>query len=137
MISDGAVLFEVSYPYPPERVWRALVEPAELAAWLMPSAGFAPVVGQRFTMACDPIGEIAGVVLEVDPPRHLSMAWTAPFGATVVSFGLAPATDGTRLTVVHSGWAAEAAAEAARDQFESGWNGKLRAGLAAVLDRVG
>jgi uncharacterized protein YndB with AHSA1/START domain len=84
-------------------------------------------------MTCDPFGEIAGEVVEADPPRRLCVAWAASFGATVVSFDLAPVADGTRLTVTHSGWAASAEAEAARNQFESGWNGKLRAGLATVL----
>ena len=42
------LLFEVTYPHSPERVWRALTDPKALAAWLMPN-DFAPVVGHRFT----------------------------------------------------------------------------------------
>jgi uncharacterized protein YndB with AHSA1/START domain len=67
VIRDGAVVYEAVYPHPVQRVWRALVDPAELAEWLMPSAGFAPVVGQRFIMACDPFGEIEAEVLECAP----------------------------------------------------------------------
>jgi len=133
VIKDGAVVYEVRYPHSPQRVWRALVEPLEQADWLMPSVGFAAILGNKFTMACDPVGEIAGEVLEVDPPRLLTMSWTAPFGTTIVSVTLAPAADGTALTLVHSGWAP--AASAARDQFESGWRDKLGSGLATVLDR--
>jgi len=40
--------------HPPERVWRALVDPELLAAWLMPT-DFAPVVGHRFTFRASPI----------------------------------------------------------------------------------
>ena len=37
MIRDGRIEHEQTYPHPPERVWRALTEPAELGAWLMPT----------------------------------------------------------------------------------------------------
>ncbi len=37
MIKDNAVVYELWYPHPPERVWRALTDPVELAQWLMPS----------------------------------------------------------------------------------------------------
>lgn len=132
MIRDNAVVYEVSYPHPPERVWRALVDPAELAEWLMPSEGFAAVVGQQFTMSCEPFGVIDAQVLECDPPCRLSLQWTAGFGMTLVTFELAPAPPGTLLTLVHSGW--QDLASEARDQFDSGWHGKLRERLAAVLE---
>ena len=131
MIKDNAVVYEVHYPHPPERVWQALVDPAELARWLMPPAGFAPVAGRRFTMACDPFGEIEAVVLEVAPPRRMTWEWTAAFGTTVVSFELAAVGGGTVLTMVHGGW--EHGRPEARDQFDSGWHSKLGQGLGAVL----
>lgn len=132
MIKDNAVVYELRYPHPPERVWRALTDPAELAQWLMPSRGFAPVAGQRFSMSCDPIGEIEAEVLEIDPPRRLVLRWDAAFGTTTVRVELAAAGAGTALTLVHSGWGE---ATAARDQFDSGWTGKLGPGLLAVLDQ--
>lgn len=134
MIRDGAVVHEAVYPHPVRRVWRALVEPAELAEWLMPSQGFAPVVGQRFTMACDPFGEIEAEVLECEPPRRLLLRWNAAFGVTEVCFTLSPAGNGTRLTLIHRGW--DDSAAAIRDQFGSGWDGKLGERLLALLHRV-
>jgi uncharacterized protein YndB with AHSA1/START domain len=133
MIKGNEVVYELRYDQPPERVWRALTDPAELARWLMPSAGFAAVAGQRFTMSCDPIGDIDGEVLAADPPRRLTMRWVAAFGATMVDIELAPHDGGTLLKLVHSGWAGETA----RDQFDSGWHGKLGDGLRAVLRSSG
>jgi uncharacterized protein YndB with AHSA1/START domain len=135
VIKENSIRYELGYPHPPERVWRALVDPAELAGWLMPSLGFAAVVGQRFTMSCDPFGEIDAEVLECDPPRRLALQWLATFGKTLVTFELAPAGPGTLLTLVHSGWADTASGY--RDQFDSGWQAKLGDGLLAVLGRGG
>jgi len=52
---------EAVYPHARERVWRALVDPAELAAWLMPT-DFAPDVGHEFSLQTgdDHIGTILG-----------------------------------------------------------------------------
>jgi uncharacterized protein YndB with AHSA1/START domain len=136
VIKGNAVVYELVYPHPPERVWRALVEPGELAQWLMPASGFAAVAGQRFTMSCDPFGEIEAEVLAADPPRRLSLRWVnAAFGSTVVTFELSAVADGTLLRMEHGGWADAAAA--ARDQLDSGWHAKLGAGLRAVLGPAG
>jgi uncharacterized protein YndB with AHSA1/START domain len=131
VIEDNAVVHDVVYPSSPERVWRALVDPDELAAWLMPSQGFEPVEGNRFTMACDPFGEISGQVLEVVPELRLTLRWIGSFGDTTVAFELEPDPAGTRLRVTHSGWTS--ATRVFRDQFGSGWKSKLTEGLTAVL----
>src|SRR5262245_55697929 len=72
------VALDATYPHPPERVWRALTEPQELAAWLMPN-DFAPVVGHRFQFKVKPQLGWRGIVdcevLEVDRPRTLSYSW--------------------------------------------------------------
>jgi uncharacterized protein YndB with AHSA1/START domain len=133
VIRDRAVVYEMSYPEPPERVWRALIDPQELAAWLMPN-DFLPVVGHRFTMACEPLGRIDAEVIEVDTPRRLVCRWQGSFGDTVVSFELTPEESGTRLRLEHRGW--DDASAAYRDQFNSGWPGKLGDGLRAVLSRA-
>jgi uncharacterized protein YndB with AHSA1/START domain len=97
----------------------------------MPATGFAPVVGRKFTMACDPFGEIQAVVLEVAPPRNMTWEWTAVFGTTVVSFR---ARGRRRRHLAEDGpqWLGARDPEA-RNQFDSGWNGKLGQDLAAVL----
>jgi uncharacterized protein YndB with AHSA1/START domain len=133
MIQGESVVHEVTYPYPPERVWRALVDPDELASWLMPN-DFTPVVGRRFTMSCDPYGTIQAEVVELDPPHKLSCRWLASFGETLVTMQLTPTEGGTRLRVEHRGWADSNTAD--RDQFDHGWTEKLTTRLAEVLARL-
>ncbi len=60
------MFYEMSYPEPPEWVWRALIDPQELAAWLMPN-DFLPVVGHRFTMAWRRTPELCLVVSGLVP----------------------------------------------------------------------
>ncbi len=42
--------FEVELPHPPEKVWRALTDPALLAEWLLPAIGFELAPGAEFTL---------------------------------------------------------------------------------------
>lgn len=120
------------YPQSPERVWRALVDPSELAAWLMPT-DFAPEVGKEFKLetGANEIGTIEGEVLEIDEPRLLRCRWTGVFGDTEVTFELTPEGDGTRLRVRHDGWREPPAAE--RAGFDDGWRQKLDQDLPRVL----
>jgi uncharacterized protein YndB with AHSA1/START domain len=135
MISDGGVEHEVVYPQPPERVWQALIDPAELAIWLMPN-DFVAEVGRRFTLDASPtFGLISGEVLEVDPPRLLRCQWSGPFGDTIVAFELQPESEGTRLRLIHSGWAD--GQDDHRNGFDGGWNDKLTKDLPAVLTGKG
>ncbi|MBE0690020.1 MAG: SRPBCC domain-containing protein, partial [Anaerolineae bacterium] len=45
--------FERFYPHPPERVWKALTDPAALASWYMAN-DFKLEVGHKFTFHTDP-----------------------------------------------------------------------------------
>jgi uncharacterized protein YndB with AHSA1/START domain len=104
------------YPHPAELVWRALTEPALIAAWLMDN-DFAPVLGHRFTLRTEPApgfdGIVHGEVLEVEPPRRMRWRWRGGPIDTEVSFTLSPvgigAVEGTRLEVEHSGFEGPAA----------------------------
>jgi uncharacterized protein YndB with AHSA1/START domain len=128
---DRRVEHEAVYPHPPERVWRALIDPSELAVWLMPT-DFAPEVGRSFVLETgDEIGTIHGEVLEIDKPRLLRCRWSGVFGDTEVSFELFPEAEGTRLRVRHDGWGEPPAAE--RAGFDDGWKQKLTQDLPRVL----
>jgi uncharacterized protein YndB with AHSA1/START domain len=76
---DGGVAlrFERRLPHPPERVWRALTERAELAAWHPTPFELDPVVGGTITFQPPP--QVPswpdGEVLEFDPPRTLAHTW--------------------------------------------------------------
>jgi len=123
---------EAVYPHSPERVWRALVDPAELAAWLMPT-DFAADVGREFVMETGDahIGTIHGEVLEIDEPKRLRWRWSGVFGDTEVTFELSAEADGTRLRVRHDGWTEPPAAE--RAGFDDGWKQKLDEDIPRVL----
>lgn len=130
MIRGGAVVHEAEFPYPPETVWNALVEPEQIAAWLMPN-DFVAKVGARFGMDCGPpLGPIAGEVVELDAPHRLVCSWEGSFGKTRVTYLLSATSAGTHLRVEHGEWAA--GSESERDRFDSGWPEKMAA-LAAHL----
>jgi uncharacterized protein YndB with AHSA1/START domain len=131
VIRDGQIEHEETYPHSPERVWRALTDPAELGVWLMPS-DFAARPGHKFTFDARPdLGLIDGEVLDVEPHRLLRCRWSGVFGHTVVTFTLTPVGSGTRLQVTHAGWDGPALPH--RDGFDSGWHDKLTKDLAELL----
>jgi uncharacterized protein YndB with AHSA1/START domain len=129
-----AIEHEAVYPHSPERVWRAIVDPAELAEWLMPT-NFEPEVGRIFLLETGDahVGTIEGEVLEVDEPRRLRCRWSGGFGDTEVTFELTPEGAGTRLRVHHDGFGD---AEGDRAGFDDGWKQKLDEELPRVLDTI-
>ena len=131
MIEGDSVVYEFTYPHAPERVWRSLVDPAELAQWLMPTRNYSLRPGDHFVMECDPIGPVDVEVVEVDPPRRLVWRWIASFGPTTVTFHVSAEGIGTRLRLEHDGWGD---ATDSRDEFNTGWKAKMGDGLRLVLD---
>src|SRR4051812_23270247 len=109
--SRDAIVFEVVYPHPIERVWRSLTEPAEIAQWLMEN-DFVPRVGHRFTLREVPPprewrGYVECEVVEVDPPRRLVYTWDGgQIPPTLVTYDLDSTPGGTRLRLEHTGFAA-------------------------------
>jgi uncharacterized protein YndB with AHSA1/START domain len=131
MINNGRIEHEITYPHPPERVWRALTDSADLSVWLMPT-DFVAEVGHEFTFDARPsLGIITGAVLAVDRPRLLSMRWSGVFGDTIVTFTLAATHGGTCLRVEHTAW--PDVHRRHRDDFDHGWHDKLTHDLATLL----
>ncbi|MGN6102723.1 MAG: SRPBCC family protein, partial [Devosia sp.] len=52
-----SVIVEREFPYPPEKLWRALTQPHLLEEWLMKN-DFRPVEGHRFTLRNEPKPEV-------------------------------------------------------------------------------
>ena len=107
-----SVIVEREFPYPPEKLWRALTQPHLIEAWLMKN-DFKPVVGHRFNLRGEWGGVLDCEVLEVEQDRTLSYTWNfahddAAFDLkSVVTFTLTPAGKGTHLRMEQSGFRPE------------------------------
>lgn len=91
---DGraALRFERRLPYPVERVWRAVTEPAELARWFVAPVAWTPELGETF----EGEGE-SGRITELEAPYRLAWTW----GVERFGFELQPDGDGCRLVFTH------------------------------------
>jgi uncharacterized protein YndB with AHSA1/START domain len=103
-----SLTFEFDLQHPPEKVWRALTDPALLAQWLLPVVGLELERGKEFTFQTQPHpgwdGTVSCRFVEIEAQRKLSYTWSVPFLETVVTFTLAPTASGTRMTLVQSGF---------------------------------
>ncbi|NKB59567.1 MAG: hypothetical protein GKS00_24875 [Alphaproteobacteria bacterium] len=122
------ISFERVYLHPPEKVWRALIDPTALGEWLM-ETDFEPKVGRNFRMWCE---DGAGgtdtyhcVLLEYDPPNRMLWSWLLAgrqdAGETFVEFRIEPVAGGTKVTINHTG---DRDAETI-ESFKGGWPYKL------------
>jgi uncharacterized protein YndB with AHSA1/START domain len=106
-----SISFEFDLQHPPEKVWRALTDPALLAEWLLPVFDFRLDAGAAFMFKTQPYpgwdGSVNCRMLQVEPRKKLSYAWVAGDIDTVVTFTLSPTAAGTRLSLVQSGFKAD------------------------------
>lgn len=126
------LLFEETYPQPPEAVWAALTDARALSSWLNEMDGFEPRVGCRFRMLCHRDDGSRDVyhceVLELEPLRRMVWSWLLEQPGdpppTRVEYRIEPAASGgTRLEIRHSGDRPEEVAA----RFREGWPSKLAA----------
>jgi len=125
-----SISFEFDLHHSPEKVWRALTDPALLAQWLLPVVDLELEPGAAFTFKAPPQPGWDGVVncrvLEIEAHRRLSCAWVVGDMDTVVTFTLTPTASGTRLSLVQSGFKPDQKRNFAGARY--GWNlmgGKL------------
>ena len=97
-----SVVVEREFPFPPEKIWRALTQPHLIQEWLMKN-DFTPVVGHRFDFRAD-WGSVECRVLAVEPNKTLSYTWGAYGLASVVTWTLTPTSTGTHLRMEQSGF---------------------------------
>ena len=104
------ISIELELPHSPQKVWRALTDPALLAEWLLPAAGLQLDAGAAFTFKAPAFADWDGTVncrlVEIDAHRKLSYTWRVAEMEidTVVTFTLTPTGSGTRLGLVQSGF---------------------------------
>jgi uncharacterized protein YndB with AHSA1/START domain len=99
---------EFDLPHAPEKVWRALTDPALLAQWLLPVLDLKLEPGAAFTFKTQAYpgwdGTVSCRFVEIEPLRRLRYTWSVPFLDTVVTFTLTPTPSGTRLSLLQSGF---------------------------------
>ncbi len=132
-----SVSFDFDLAHPPEKVWRALTDPTLLSEWLLPVFGLKLERGAEFMFKTQPHPPWDGVVncrmIEIEPNRKLTYAWTVPFLDTVVTFTLTPTSSGTRLSLLQSGFTTDQKRESGGARY--GW--KMMGGkLVDLLARI-
>jgi uncharacterized protein YndB with AHSA1/START domain len=131
-----SISLEFDLPHAPEKVWRALTEPALLTEWLLPIVELKLEAGAAFTFKTQPYpgwdGAVSCRILEIEANKRLSYAWSVPFLDTVVSFTLTPTASGTHLSLVHSGFKPTQKQELGGARY--GWN-MMSAKLIELLAR--
>lgn len=122
----------------PEKVWRALTDPAGLRCWMAPGDDYAILVaeadarvGGRYRIVMRSRNgeehDVSGVYREVVPHRKLVYTWAwkhAPQWESLVTIELRGDGDRTEFTLTHR----QFDNEAERDRHEHGWS--------ACLDRL-
>ncbi|KAB2344703.1 SRPBCC family protein [Actinomadura rudentiformis] len=94
---EPTLRFERRLKHPPAKVWRAVSDPAEMAAWFPAKveAELRPGAPMRFIFPEEAVvdGTWDGEVLEVDPPKVFMFRWNSD----VLRFELIPDGDGCLL----------------------------------------
>lgn len=118
--NSDEIVSEIHIAAPPERVFQALTDPAQVVQWWGQAGIYRctnfennlRVGGTWRSVGVDGRGghfEITGQYLEVDPPRVLSSTWIATWtgnAKTKVRWELEPSGKGTLVRIRHSGFAA-------------------------------
>jgi len=135
-----AIVSEIDIAAPPERVFAALTDPAQLMQWFSDAScpvkfwrmdaregGGYSYATEKGNFEVNGVSEFEchGKILEFDPPRLLAYTWIGNWHLdkqrkTVVRWELTPSATGTHVKVTHSGLAQEAAA---REDYRGGWPG--------------
>jgi len=136
---QDALVSEIYVAAPPDRVWRALIDPAQAMQWWtspecpIETYSIEPKAGGRWRYdskqsQLDVNGvskfHCEGEVLEYDPPRVLVYTWIADWhehpARTVLRWELAASKGGTLLRVTHGGLAD---LPASRKDYAGAWPG--------------
>ena len=124
---NSSTVFTRDFDVPPHRVWRALTVPDLLANWLMQN-DLRLEIGAEFTFRTKPAPGFDGIircqVVEIVENQKLVYSWKGGGIDTVVDWTLAPTSQGTRLTLCHSGFKGFKAA-IIRRMLKSGWHSML------------
>jgi uncharacterized protein YndB with AHSA1/START domain len=114
---------EVRIAAPPEVVFSYFTDPARMVNWMGVAALLDPRPGGTFRVEANGRDVVIGEYVEVDPPHRVVFTWgfegADPFvapGSTRVEVTLERDGEGTLLTLLHHGLAADAS-----DAHAEGW----------------
>ena len=129
---------------PVEKVWSAVTEPEHISRWFGRAEFDGTGVGTRGTLTWDR-GSVPLRIEAMEAPLMVSYRWSNDDAlgvtpdevddatSTVFTFTLEPEADGTRLTVVETGFERTSDPAANLESHRGGWDGELDK-LVALLE---
>jgi uncharacterized protein YndB with AHSA1/START domain len=134
------IVLEMETAASPADAWAAVTVPERIAEWFTDASPLGEV-GTAYRLDFGDGSIVEGVVTELEPGRRFSHTWAwadaEPRQETVVSWTVEPLPGGgSRVTLVHDGWAEAGVDEASRDDHEGYWSGYLD-DLVAILEPTG
>lgn len=113
----------------PEAAWRAITDPDRVALWLT-EATVVGLPGSPYRLDFGDGSVVTGVVTELEPGSRFAHTWAWAdgdgAGPTRVEWRVEPRPGGgTRISLVHDGWAKAGSHLGARDDHERYWTGYL------------
>ena len=110
----------------PQRVFRALTEPAELERWFVQKAELDVRPGGAIRLEWAPDAVEVGTILVLDPPHRLSYSWHAlEPSPTTITFELTAENEGIRLRLTHTGIGEGEDWDRYYSSVDNGWNAHL------------
>ncbi|WP_245741210.1 SRPBCC domain-containing protein [Herbiconiux ginsengi] len=135
---------------PIEKVWAAVTEPEQISHWFGATSfdgavgGASASVGALGTITWPERDAVPVRIEAIDAPRLVSCRWCNPClgepvpteideaHSTVFTFTLEPLPDGTRLTVVETGFETTSDPSADLERHRGGWDGEGDASASAL-----
>jgi uncharacterized protein YndB with AHSA1/START domain len=106
--ASTAIHQEVDFKAPPERIYDALLDAKQFAAFTKDTAEVQPRAGETFKLFG---GRIEGRNVELIPNQRIVQAWRPaawpPGVYSIVRFELVPHASGTRVVLDHAGFTAD------------------------------
>lgn len=130
------IVLEIETPASPDEAWAALTIPARVAEWFTDASPLG-AVGTAYRLDFGDGSVVDGTVSAIEPGRSFSYSWSwadaEPGQDTRVSWTVEPSSeDGSKVTLVHDGWAEAGLDRSTRDDHEGYWMGYLE-DLASLL----
>ena len=122
---------------PIEKVWSAVTEPEHISTWFGQAAFDGAGVGAQGTLTWSDRGSVPVRIEAIEAPRMVSYRWSNDDArgllpeevdmehSTVFTFTLEQVSDGTRLTVVETGFETTSDPAANLESHRAGWDAEL------------